>query len=144
MAAIAQPAIGTTLSYSIDGGTTYVVVGEVLSISGVGGGEMGKRDTTVLSSSLHTAAPTIATVGPVEFTINFDPTDTAHPVLRDWSIAPASADPKWKVVFNITATPHICIFSGFVESFSGVNAEDVDSNLEADVSIYVNTVPVWS
>ncbi len=143
MAAIAQPALGTLLAYSTDGGSVYVPVGQVTSITGVGGGEMGKRDTTVLASTLHTAAPTIATKGPMTFGILFDSTDTAHQTIRDWSSTPAATIPKWKVTFPWTGL-HIAVFDGFVESFDGANAEDVDSNVEAEVSIFVNSIPVWS
>jgi hypothetical protein len=144
MPAVAQPALGATLSYSIDSGSTWVAVGQVTQISGVGGAKMGNRDTTVLSSSLHTARPTIATIGPVSFSIHFDPTDTAHETIRDWANTAAATDPEWKIVFAVTGTPNACTFSGFVTSFEGANAEDVDSNLEADVEIYVNTIPVWA
>lgn len=144
MAAGAQPAVGTTLSYSTDAGSTYVLVGQVTSINGVGGAEMGKRDTTVLASTLHTAAPTIPTMQAIEFGLLFDSTDTGHQAVRDWSHSAASTNPTWKIQFPWSATPNKAVFTGFVESFDGANAEDVDSNVEADVSIFVNSIPVWS
>ncbi len=144
MAAIAQPALGTTLFYSIDAGVNYLAIGQVTSITGVGGGEMGKRDTTVLASTLHTAAPTIATKGPMTFGLLFDSTDAQHQAIRDWSSTGAATNPTWKVQFPWAATPNKAVFTGFVESFDGANAEDVDSNVEAEVSIFVNSIPVWS
>ena len=60
------------------------------------------------------------------------------------SVTPLTTDPTWKVAFNIATTPNTCTFTGFVETFDGVNAEDVNSNIEGDLSIYVNSIPVWA
>jgi hypothetical protein len=144
MPAAAQPAAGTTLSYSTDAGVTWVLVGEVSSLSGVGGSEMGRRDTTVLSSSLHTSRPSLGTPKDMEFGLLIDPTDTAHQQVRDWAATPAATDPQWKVQFPITATPNKCTFTAFVANFDGVNAEDVDGNLEATITLCRNSLPTWA
>jgi hypothetical protein len=144
MSATAQPAQGAVLSYSINSGSTWVTVGEVTHIKGAGASEMGKRDTTVLVSALHTARPTIPTIGPFTFGVNYDPTDTAHPVILAWANTPATTDPEWKILFNIATTPNSCTFTGFVESADGIDAEDVDSNLTGEFSIFINSVPVWA
>lgn len=144
MSATAQPAAGAVLSYSTNSGSTWVTVGEVMHIKGAGASEMGKRDTTVLASSLHTARPTIPTIGPLTFGVNYDPTDTGHAAILAWANTPASADPEWKIAFAITSTPNTVTFSGFVESADGIDAEDVDSNITGEFTVYINTLPTWA
>jgi hypothetical protein len=144
MPATAQPANGVTLSYSTDAGVTWVVVGQVKSLQGVGGCEIGRRDTTVLASSRHTSRPTIPTPQDIEMDMNFDPTDTAHQQIRDWAEAPATADPQWKVTYPWTATPNKCVFTGYVANFDGVSSGDVDENAEASLTVCRNTASVWS
>lgn len=133
----AWPSLGTTLAYSIDAGVTWVAIGQVLSISGAGGGEVGKRDTTNLASAAKTYAPTIPDNGEPSFEINWDPTDTAHVQLMTWKDTPAAVNPQWKVTFATTGT-HTSVFAGFVSNFDGPNAGGVDDNLTATVTITVS------
>lgn len=144
MPASSQPAAGVLLAYSTDSGVTWVTVGLVRSLNGVGGNEMGRRDTTVLASSRHTSAPTIPTPQDVELEINFDPTDTAHMQVRDWSNAPATSDPQWRVTYPWAATPNKCIFNGYVANFDGASSGDIDENVTAAVTLCRNTAATWS
>lgn len=135
MAAIAQPAAGTTIAYSTDG-SVYTILGQVLSIGHAGGGEVGSRDTTTLTSAVKTKAPTIPDNGEVTFTLNFDPTDTGHQQLMTWKNSPPTTIPFWKVTFAVTGT-HTVVFNGFVSNFDGANAGSFEDNLAADVTITV-------
>ena len=134
MATQAWPALGTTISYTTGGTTTPI--GEVLSVTGAGGGEVGERDTTNLGSTVHTAAPTIPDNGEVTFEINYDPTDTGHQQLRTWKDTPPATLPTWTVTFA-TSPAHTAGFTGFVKGFDGANSEGVDENLAASITVRV-------
>lgn len=135
----AWPALGTTVAYSLDG-TAYTDIGQVTSVSNAGGGTVGKRDTTSLSSTGKSYAPTIPDPGELEFEINFDPSDAAHVQLRSWRDAPPTTLPWWKVTYA-TGTPNTDVFRGFVSNFDGANAGGVDENLTATVTVQVIGTP---
>lgn len=136
----AWPAQGTILSYSTTG-TTYTALGEVLSINHAGGGEVGERDTTFLGSTVRTNAPTIPDNGEMTFSLNIDPTDAGHQAIRGYKDSPAII--YWKVTFN-TTSGNTASFQGWVKDFDGVNAEDVDSNITADVTVRVTGAVTWT
>lgn len=135
MATQAWPALGTTLGVIISG-DTYSNVGEILSISNAGGGEVGERDTTNLASTVHTNAPTIPDNGEVSFELNLDPTDTVHQQIRTWKDSPPSTIPTWQVTYACTGT-HTSTFAAWVKTFDGANAEGVDDNLTASITLRV-------
>lgn len=137
MPAVAWPALGTILAYSTDTGTTWVTVGQVKELSGFGGGEVGSRDTTTLANSAKTYSPTIPDNGEPSFTINYDPTDTAHIQLHTWKNTPAAVNPLWKATWAATGTK-TSTFNGFVSNIDGPNAGGVDDNLEMTVTIKVS------
>lgn len=137
MPAVAWPALGTTLSYSTDAGVTYIPLGEVLSISHGGGGEVGERDTSNLASTAKTYAPTIPDNGEVSFELNWDPTDTGHIQLQSWKNTPATTSPMWKVVWATTGT-HNNVFTAFVKNLDGPNAGGTDENLTMTVTLRVS------
>src|SRR5215831_15862071 len=99
--AMAWPAHGTTIAYSPTG-STFTPVGQVVSIGNAGGGEVGERDTTVLSSVAHTNAPSIPDGGEVTFSINLDPTDPGHIQIFNWKSTPPATIPMWEVAFAST------------------------------------------
>ena len=138
MSTQAWAAQGTILAYSTNSGSTYTTLGEVLNIAGAGGGEVGERDTTVLTSTVHTNAPTIPDNGEVTFSLNWDPTDAGHQQIRAWKDTPpaTTAIPLWKVTYNTTAA-NTDVFSAWVKGLDGVNAEGVDENITADVTLRV-------
>ena len=134
MASMAWPAAGTTISYTSGG--SAVVLGQVSQIGNAGGGEVGERDTTVLSSTAHTNAPTIPDNGEVTFSINLDPTDTGHQQIIAWKNSPPATIPTWEVTFASTP-PSVAQFQAWVKSIDGGNAEGIDDNLTADVTLRV-------
>ena len=135
--ATAWPALGTTISVDQTGGGTYSLIGQVKSIKGAGGGEVGERETTTLSSTVKTFAPTISDNGECSFELNLDPTDTVHKFLQSEKEAPpASGSRNWKVIFAATGAPQK-IFPGFVKSIDGPDADGPDDNLSATVTVRV-------
>lgn len=142
MPTTAWPALGTTLSYSIDAGVTWVSIGQVTTLSKVGGSEIGERDTTNLASTAKTNAPTIPDHGEATFELNYDPTDVAHIQLMSWSGSPGTI-PMWKAAYA-TSPVKSATFSGWVKTLDGVNAGGVDDNLAASVTIRVTGAVTWS
>jgi hypothetical protein len=155
MAAQAWPAQGSTIGIdeAYPPGGTYTLIGEVLSLGKVGGGEVGERDTTVLVSTVKTNAPTIPDNGEVSISLNFDPTDAVHKFLRGLKDTPPSTPGSqfnnFQVTFNDpagspTPTHDKATFAAWVKTFDGVNAEDTDSNLTADVTLRVTGAVTWT
>lgn len=141
MSTQAWPAQGTTIGIDETGTGTFTLINEVLSIGHAGGGEVGERDTTVLVSTVRTNAPTIPDNGECTFSLNLDPTDAVHKFVRNLKDAPAIKN--WQVVFSTGATVSSATFPGWVKDFDGPNAEDVDSNLTADVTVRVAGAVTW-
>lgn len=150
MSAQAWPAQGTTFAideaYPPSG--TYTLIGQVLSIGGAGGGSVGERNTTILTSTVHSSAPTIPDNGEVKISTNHDPTDSAHKFVRGLKDAPPGPTEdqfnNFKVVFNDSASTNDYVtFPGWVKDWEGVNAEGVDENLAADITIRVSGAVTW-
>ena len=137
--ATAWPAIGTVIAVDETGGGTYTAVGQVTSIKGVGGGEVGERDVTNLSSTVKATMPTIPDNGEVSFETNADPTDAVHKFLQAEKESPPSGGSRsWKVTFAATGPP-TKIFNGFVKSLDGIDADGPDDNLKRSVTVRVNS-----
>lgn len=141
MATQSWPAQGTTIAVDETGGGTYTLINLVSSISSAGGGEVGERDTTVLSSTVRTNAPTIPDNGEVTFELLFDPTDTVHEAIRGYKDSPAVKN--WQVTFNTTSSSKVT-FAAWVKQFDGANAEDVDSSVTASLTLRVTGAVTWS
>lgn len=129
-------ALGTTLGYSADG-TAYTDVGQLVSINHAGGGEVGERDTTVLSSTSKTTRPTIPDFGELTFELNWDATDATHNAIANAIGTPPAVDPYFKVTWSNAETT---IIRGWVKNLDGPNAEGVDDNVKASVTVRVNGV----
>lgn len=142
MPADAQAAQGTTIAIDkLNTATTYVQLGEVVSVTGVGGGETGERDTTNLSSTVKTNKPTIRDPKDVVIEMNFDPSDTDHKYVRD--LQDSATVHGWKVTFP-TTTPSVATFSAWVKSVEGVDAAGVEENLKASITLRVTGATVWT
>ena len=140
MAAVAWPAIGTTIAVDTNSPPTgaYTLIGQVKSIKGAGGGEVGERETTTLSSTVKTFAPTIPDNGECSFELNLDPTDVTHQFLQTKKeTPPASGFYNWKVAFAVTGTTSTKVFPGFVKTIDGADADGPDDNLSATVTVRV-------
>lgn len=135
------PAQGTTLGVDETGSGTYTLINLVSSITGAGGGEVGERDTSVLTSTVRTNAPTIPDNGEVTFELLDDPTDAVHQAVRGYKDSPVIKN--WQVTFNTTASNKVT-FPGWVKGYDGVSAEDVDSSLTASVTVRVAGAVTWS
>ncbi len=136
MATTAWPALGITITYN------SLAIGQVLSVTGAGGGSVGERDTTNLGSTVKTNAPTIPDNGEFSFSVNWDPTDSGHIALRNGKDTPTVE--TIVVSFPTTPTAKTATFSGWVKELEGINGEGVDENLVADVTIRVTGAVTWS
>lgn len=144
MSTIAWPALGTTVGIdeAYPAGGTYTLIGQVLSISGAGGGEVGKRDTTNLSSTAKSYFPTIPDNGELSLELNIDPTDTVHQFLIALKNTPPTGSAQsytgfnnFKVTFATAATTTSDVCAGFVTGIDGLNAGGTDENLTATITI---------
>jgi hypothetical protein len=146
MATTAWPALGTTIGIdeSYPPSNTFTNIGQVTSITGAGGGEVGERETTNLASSVKTFQPTIPDNGECSIELNYDPTDNAHKFLWALKDSPPTGSGQsflgtnnFKVAFSTGNTNSSKVFPGFVKTIDGANAEGPDENLTASVSVRV-------
>lgn len=146
MATTAWPALGTAIGIdeAYPAGGTYTAIGQVLSLDGAGGGEVGKRDTTILVSTVKTYQPTIPDNGQCSFELNFDPTDTVHKFLQQLKDVPPTGSGQsylgfnnFKVTFSTGATTSSKVFPAFVESIDGPSAGGPDENLTATITLCI-------
>lgn len=149
--AIAWGAQGTTIAVDLtgansNGNSTYTLVNNVVNLANIGGGEVGERDTTVLSSTVKTFAPTIPDNQEATIELLYDPTDNTHRTIRDWKDTP-QAFAYWKCVPNTNSvnsnTNSSVIFQAFVKGFDGYNFDDVDANLTATFTIRKTGAVAW-
>lgn len=143
---------GATLSVDLTGANsngngTYTLVNNITSMSGMGGGETGKRDTTVLASTVKTYSPTIPDPGEASFDFWPDPTDNTHRTIRDWIYAP-QAFAYWKLLPNTTNvnsnTNSSVIFQAFPTNFDGMNFDDVDANIAGTLTLQKTGAPTFN
>jgi len=141
MPAVSWPALGVTIAVDMASPPTgtYTLIGQVKSIKGSGGGEVGARDTTTLASTVKSEAPTIPDNGECTVEVNFDPTDTVHKFLRaDKDAPPAACLRMFKATYPTTPTPTATtVFPAYVKSFDGVDADGPDDNLTASFTLKV-------
>lgn len=143
--AVVWPAQGTTLGIDESGTNangTYTLLNNLTSITGLGGGEVGKRDTTVLTSTVKTSAPTIPDPQDVSIELPFDPTDNAHKFVRNLKDTPLLYC-NWKATMNTGASTSTVVFSAWVKGFEGYNVEGVDENLTSTITLQQTGAPTW-
>lgn len=142
----AWPALGTVLAIdeAYPAGGTYTVIGEITSLTGIAGGEVGERDTTNLASTVKTYMPTIPDNGTVTAEINFDPTDAVHIFLEALKNVPPTGSGQsylgvnnFKATFATGSSTHTRVWPGFVKSWDGADAEGPDDNLTVSVGIRI-------
>src|SRR3954453_12613229 len=136
--------IGIDQATGTNGSGTYTLLGQVISIEGAGGGQVGERDTTVLTSAAKTNAPTIPDNGEVKISTNYDPTDTVHKYVRNQKDTPPDTIPNWKVTFNTPNTNSSVIFPAWVKEWGGANAGGVEESLMADITLRISGVVTWT
>jgi hypothetical protein len=132
------PAQGTTVGIAETNTATYALINLITTFGQAGGGTVGERDTTVLASTVHTNAPTIPDNGEFTISLLFDPTDTVHMFVRALKDVPYTAGfNNIKVTYNDGGTPSTDVFGAWVKEFDGINGDDVDASLTADVTFRV-------
>jgi hypothetical protein len=137
---IVQPALGTTLGCDFTTPSTYVLIGNITSISGPES-EVGSVETTVLTSTRKTYRYTIVDPGELSFELDFDPTDTtSHTLLAGLQDTPAMH--SWQVTYPTTPAKK-ATFSGFLTKFAP-DAGGVEENLTAACTIKVTGAIVWT
>jgi hypothetical protein len=137
---VVQPAAGTTLACDFATPLTYVVIGNILNITGPSA-EVGSVETTVLTSTRKTYRYTIVDPGELTFELDFDPTDTtSHTLLAGLQDAPAIH--SWQISYATTPAKKATV-SGFLTKFEP-NAAGVEENLTASVTVKLSGPIVWS
>lgn len=137
MATTSWPAQGTIVGIAETNTSTYAVINLITNFGHAGGGTMGKRDTTVLTSTVHTSAPTIPDNGEFTISLLFDPTDAVHIFVRGLKDTAYTAGfNNIKVTYN-DVVPSTDVFAAWVIDFDGINGDDVDASLTADVTFQV-------
>jgi len=146
MAAVAWPAQGVTIAVDQVSGASnsYSAIGEVVSLSNLGGGTVAQAKTTWLSSTVHTYRGTIPDNAEVSMSLNYDPTDTVHKFLRNLKDTPSNGPNNFQVVFNTGNTNSTAVFVGNISAFDGPTADDVEGNLTADVTIKITGAVTWN
>lgn len=136
MAAIVQPAQGTLLGCDFVTPSTYVDIGEVLTIKL--SGEVGSIETSKLASQKKTYRPGLPDAGELTFDVHFDPTDpVAHVYLLQLSNTPAIH--KWRVTFATldsagNPSPTTETLTGFVTKLEQ-SADGPEENLAASITV---------
>jgi hypothetical protein len=145
MATMAWPAQGVTIGIDETSGAsnTFSLINEVHSLTGLGGGTVVQCRTTWLSSLVHTYRGTIPDNAEVGMSMWFDPTDAVHKFLRNLKDTPSNGPNTFQVTFNTGATNSTAQFVANVSAFDGPTADDVESNLTADVTIKITGAVTW-
>jgi len=134
------PALGTTLGCDFTTPGTYVVIGQVLSISGPEAA-VGSAETTNLSSTAKPYRPTLPDPGTISFSIEFDPTDaTTHQKLETLQGTPAIHG--WQITFSTGGSTHTCTIQGFLTKFAP-SAGGPEENLTADIEVQLTGPLTW-
>jgi hypothetical protein len=137
---VVQPAAGTTLGCDFTTPATYVLIGNILSISGPEG-EVGTVDTTVLTSTAKTFRPTLLDPGELTFELDFDPTDTtSHTKLA--ALASTPTIHGWQITYATTPAK-TCTVQGMLTKFAP-SAGGVEENLTANVTVKCSGAPTWT
>ncbi len=136
-----QPAAGTTLGCDFVTPNTYVLIGNITSISGPES-EVGSVETTILTSQRKTYRYTIVDPGELSFEIDFDPTEaTTHQKLAALQDTPAIH--SWQISYATLPTAKTATVSGFLTKFAP-DAGGVEENLTAAITIKLTGPIVWA
>jgi hypothetical protein len=131
---------GVTLGCDQTGGTTYAVLGAV--VSGLDGADAkaDEIDTTVLSDHYKTKEGGQVDSGTVTFQIAYDPLDTATTTVLTGLLA-SGAVAGWQITYPIVAseTQQKDAFQGYVAGFK--RTIDKSKMIVADVTIGVSGNP---
>lgn len=134
---------GTTIAIDETGSGSFTLINQVSSIKGVGGGSIAQVKTTWLSSAAHTYRATIKDPAEIEIELFFDPTDAVHKFLRNSADTPGLGPYTYKVVWPTTGTTSTAVIIGNISDFKGVDAGDVEDNLQASFTIKQTGLPTW-
>jgi hypothetical protein len=131
---------GTIIEMTISSSLTAIA--QVTEISGPSI-EVPGIDKTNLADVARRFRAGLPAGGKPAFTIQYDPTNTTHEAM----ITAISSWPQvalvWNILFNTAATTDKAVFTAFLTKFDpkGMNQDD---NLEADVELQIDGLPVFT
>jgi hypothetical protein len=123
-----QPALGTAIACDFTTPSTYVTIGQVLSISQ--SGEVGTAETTHLGSTKKTFRATLEDPGEINFEIEYDPSDTVSHTLLEAAYT-GKVTHGWQISFPV-GTPKT--FTGFLTKLERT-AGGPEENLGASFTV---------
>lgn len=136
----ALTAQGSVLKLSdMDPSPTFTAIGEVIGVSGLGGGGATEIDVTDLSSTGKEFILGLKDEGEITISMNLDTGDTQQTALR------TARDEATVRDFELDLTdsgPTTISFSGFVKSFAIDLA--VDSKIGLEVAIRITGAATWA
>ena len=133
-AEIVNPAKGTLFKHGTPySSPVYTTVAQIVSLDGPER-EVGTRETTIITSTVKTYAPTIPDNGEVTGKLLYDPKGTTHAVLETLIATPSLE--KWEFLLPDT-TGTTLAFDGILTKFAPTGLE-VEANLEADFTVKVS------
>lgn len=115
--------------------TVYTVLAQVVSLDGPSR-EVGTRETSILTSTTKTFAPTLLDNGEVSGKLLYDPKSDSHVTLDALIASQLVTGEPWKLTFaDASATTYG--FLGVFTKFAPTGIE-IEANLEADFAIKIS------
>lgn len=131
---------GAVLKIGDGGGPeTFNAIGEVISVSGLGGGSSSEIDVTNLSSTGKEYLMGLKDEGEISVTLNLDTADTQQTLLR----TSRDANDLKNFQFDLTdAGPTVISFAAYVKTFNiGVS---VDDKITLEVALRISGAASWT
>jgi hypothetical protein len=135
------PTEGTTIGYGTVQAGPFTGVAQVLTVD-MPDIDVTKVPTTTLASTFKQYRPgKMPELNECSITIQYDPNDTGHKLLRDDAQVPGTL--RWfKVTYADTFTTKANdVFQGFVSQFAQSEAEE-ENNQEATITLCLTSIPV--
>ena len=130
---------GTKLAYSIGSPTEFTNIGNITSISGLGGGSAPVIDASNLDSTFKEKLMGLPDEGQISVSLNLDPDNATHQAMR------TARTNRTRVEFKVTLTdtsPATGIFYGYVLMFRHDIA--VGSQVKGALTIEVDGQVTWA
>lgn len=125
----------TTISISVDGGSTYEEIGEVQSFSGIGGGSASVIDVTHLKSTAKEKRVGLADEGQISLEMNYVPTDAGQLLVKSARTSQGEADIKIELADGSTSGTTF-EFKAYVLSFG--KSGGVDDIIKASATLEIS------
>lgn len=129
---------GTKLAYSIGSPTTFVDLGNIVDVDGIGGGSAAVIDTSNLDSVAKEKLPGLPDEGQATVKLNLDPGNAGHVAMRNARLNQTRLE--FRVTLVDTAATK-ALFFGYVLAVKvsvGVNKQ-----VMADMTIEIDGLVTW-